>query len=331
MKALALLSGGLDSTLAIRVMLDEGIEIEAINFLTPFCRCNQKNGCGYQARKVAEMLGVKLKVFSIFDEYLEVLKNPKYGYGKNSNPCIDCRILMHKRAKEYMRKINASFVITGEVLGQRPMSQHRAALKIIEKESGLEGLVLRPLSAKLLPMTIPEKKGWINRERLLEIRGRSRRPQMAKAKELGIDDYPCPAGGCLLTDPGFSRRIKDLMAHSELNLPEVELLKVGRHFRLSPTSKVIVGRNEEENNKILKLFKRGDICFRPKEVKGPLGVGRGDFGQTTINLASQIVARYSDSLLDGKTKIAWKIWPDGRIRLVHVKPMKDVELQKFRI
>ena len=331
MKALALLSGGLDSTLAIKVILDQGIEVEAVNFFTPFCQCSRKSGCGgYEAKRVANRFGMKLKIFNIATEYIAIVKNPKYGYGKNLNPCIDCRIMMHKKAKEYMEEIGALFVITGEVLGQRPMSQHRAALKIIERKSGLEGLVLRPLSAKLLPMTIAEKEGWVNRERLLEISGRSRKPQMAKAKEFEIGDYPCPAGGCLLTDPGFAQRMKDLMTHCELTLNDIELLKVGRHFRLSPSCKVIVGRNKEENEKLLRLTKRGDICFKPHQIKGPTGVGRGNFDRTTITLASQIIARYSDSLRVEKVNIAIEDFAQEKTSFITAISMSENRLKSFR-
>lgn len=331
MKTVALLSGGLDSTLSIRVILEQDIEVEAVNFFTPFCQCNRKSGCGYEAKKVTDELGLKLKVFNVFNEYIEILKSPRHGYGKNLNPCIDCRILMHKKAKEYMKEIGASFIITGEVLGQRPMSQHRNALKIIERESGLEGLVLRPLSAKLLPLSIPEKEGWVEREKLLEISGRSRKPQMALAKSYQIGDYPCPAGGCLLTDSGFTQRMKDLMTHSEITLNNIELLKVGRHFRLSPSSKVIVGRNKEENEKLLRLARRGDICFKPFEVKGPVGVGRGNFDQTTITLASQIMARYSDGLSGHKVKIVIDGCPARNIGSIITHRIRDIDLRSLRI
>jgi len=331
MKALALLSGGLDSTLSIRVVLDQGIEVEAVNCFTPFCLCSRRGGCGYEAKRATDRFGVKLKIFNISIEYIEVIKSPRYGYGKNLNPCIDCRILMHRKAKEYMKKIGASFVFTGEVLGQRPMSQHRAALKLIERESGLEGLILRPLSAKLLSLSIPEKEGWIDRERLLEISGRSRRPQMALAAKCGIVDYPCPAGGCLLTDPGFARRMKDLMTHSEITLNDIELLKLGRHFRLMPQAKLVVGRNKEENERLLKVAKSGDICFGPVEVKGPIGIGRGDFSQGDVQKSVGIIARYCDGGMDGMVKITNRRLPDERINTISTKPMQNDEIQKFRI
>ena len=332
MKAIALLSGGLDSTLAIRVILEQDIEVEAVNFFTPFCQCSRKSGCGgYEAKKAADRFGVKLKIFNIFDEYLEMIKSPKFGYGKNLNPCIDCRILMHKKAKEYMKEKDASFIITGEVLGQRPMSQHKPALNIIDRESGLEGLVLRPLSAKLLPPTTPEKEGWVNREKLLEISGRSRKPQMSLAKTYEIGDYPCPAGGCLLTDPGFARRLKDLMKHCEITLGDIELLKVGRHFRLWAQAKAIIGRNKEENERLDALRKPGDIYFEPVEDKGPVGIGRGKFSQQNIVDTSGIIARYCDNHVNGKVKVASHTWPEGKKNLLQVKPWNDTELQKFRL
>ena len=332
MKALALLSGGLDSTLAIKVILEQGIEVEAVNFSSPFCQCNRKSSCsGYEAKKAADRFGVKLKIFNLGAEYLEIIKNPKYGYGKNLNPCIDCRILMLKRAKKYMQESGASFIVTGEVLGQRPMSQHRAALKIVERESGLEGLVLRPLSAKLLPLTIPEKEEWVKRERLLGISGRSRKPQMALAKDYEIVDYPCAAGGCLLTDSGFTRRMKDLMNYSEVTLNNIELLKVGRHFRLSEQAKVIVGRNEQENKRLMDLREPGDIYFGPLEDKGPSGLGRGKFSQRDIAYTSRIIARYCDDNTKGKIKIVSRIWPDGKENLLLAKPVEDTELQSFRL
>ncbi len=331
MKAIALLSGGLDSTLAIKIIIDQGVEIEAINFFTPFCQCSRKNGCGSDAKKVADTLNVKIKIFNVSIEYFEMIKNPKYGYGKNLNPCIDCRVFMHKKAKDYMEKTGASFVITGEVLGQRPMSQHRQSMDLIEKESGLEGLILRPLSAKLLSISIPEKKGWVNREKLLDINGRCRKSQIALAKDYNISNYSCPAGGCLLTDFGFVRRMKDLMKYSDITLNEVELLKVGRHFRLSPKAKLIVGRNKEENAKLLRLAKKEDICFVPVKVNGPIGIGLGCLDESMITLSSTIIARYSDSMQGTKIKVSAEssVWKQKKISLV--SSISNEQLNAFRI
>jgi len=204
-------------------------------------------------------------------DFFEVLKEPEHGYGANINPCIDCRILFFKKSKELMDEVGASFIITGEVLGQRPMSQFRWQMDLIEKEAGLVGLVVRPLSAKLLPATIPEKMGWINRDRLLDIEGRSRKPQIALAKDLGMNDYPCAAGGCLLTDPAFARRVRDLIEHDELDLNNVELLKFGRYFRLSCEAKLIVGRDENENGRLSILARDGDYLFGPVSIKWLIG------------------------------------------------------------
>lgn len=331
-KALALLSGGLDSTLAIKVILEQGIEVEAINFISPFCLCTPKGNCKHEARRVADKLGIKLKVINVTQEYIEMVKDPRYGYGKNLNPCLDCRIFMQKKAKEYMKKINASFVITGEVLGQRPMSQRRDALAIIERDSGLKGLVLRPLSAKLLKPTIPEERGRVDREKLLEISGRSRKIQMDLAKEYKIGDYLCPAGGCLLTDPGFAKRMGDLIEYKpDFTIKDIQLLKVGRHFRLTPEAKLIVGRNEKENKGLKSLAKEGDICFYPTKVKGPVGIGRGIFTKDILPIASSIVARYSDNDGNQKLEILYKWIPDSITSSIVALPAKEVELKDLRI
>ncbi|MCK5328042.1 MAG: hypothetical protein KAR36_05510 [Candidatus Latescibacteria bacterium] len=330
MKAIALLSGGLDSTLAVKLVLEQGIDVVAVNYVTPFCQCSRK-GCRHEAKKAADDFGIKLKAFNISGDFLEVVKNPKHGYGRNLNPCIDCRIMMHRKAKEYMEETGASFLITGEVLGQRPMSQHRKALELIERESGVEGLVLRPLSAKLFAPTIPETTGVVDRERLLDFNGRSRKPQIALAEKLGVNDYPCPAGGCLLTDAGFARRMRDLMEHGELSVEEIPLLKVGRHFRLSPSAKLVVGRDEGENERLLSLAGEGDICFDPLEVMGPIGIGRGFFDQEHLSLGSQVIARYCSDHEDGTLEIGHRIWPDEKATSMTSRSMAEAQLQEFRI
>jgi tRNA-specific 2-thiouridylase len=294
-KAISLISGGLDSTLATKVVLDQGIDVIAVNFISPFCQCNKKDGCRHEAQFVSVELKIPLRVINVTHDFLEVLKSPRHGYGSHMNPCLDCRILMLKKAKELMKETEASFLVTGEVLGQRPMSQRREAMRQIEKEAGVLGLVLRPLSAKLLEPTIAETEGWVDRQRLLDISGRSRKPQMKMAQDYNIKDYPCPAGGCLLTDPAFSRRVKDLIDHHELTLEDIHLLKHGRYFRISERAKLIVGRNEHDNNILESLASEDDLIFCPQDdVSGASGLGRGGFSPEKILLASRIVSRYFD-------------------------------------
>jgi hypothetical protein len=285
----------LDSTLAVKLILDQGIEVEALNFVTPFCTCNRQGRC--EAKHVAEEFGIPWKTIAVTEAFFQVIKEPKYGYGSGMNPCLDCRILMFSRARERMEEIGAAFVFTGEVLGQRPMSQHRQAMRIIDRESGLEGRLLRPLSARLLEPTLPEKEGLVDREKLMAIQGRSRKPQMALAEEYGIADYPCPAGGCRLTEPGFARRMRDLVRfRPDFNLNDVNLLKVGRHFRLSPGAKAVVGRDEEENHRLQHLARQGDLLFEVKSCGSPITLLRGEeVGEAETRTAAALTARYSDS------------------------------------
>jgi len=332
MKAIALLSGGLDSMLAAKVVLEQGIELEAVNFLTVFCTCTNRGSTCLASQKASEALGIPLKVFNVSEEYLNVVRNPKHGYGSHMNPCIDCRIFMLKKTKGYMEDSGASFIVTGEVLGQRPMSQRKEAMRLIEKEAGVEGLILRPLSAKSLPITIPEKEGWINREKLLGLQGRSRRPQMRLAEELGIRDYPCPAGGCLLTDPGFARRIKDLMEHRyDFSLNDVHLLKFGRHFRLNPNVKLIVGRNEEENQKVQTFSVEEDILLKVSRFPGPLSLLRGEANEGEIEKAAAITARYSKAKDMKKVEVLYRKAREDGERSLSVSPLSDKEIEALMI
>ena len=272
-KAVGLLSGGLDSILTCRMMLEQGIEVIAVNFTSPFCTCTRK-GCRHQASKVAEELGIEIKLLPTGQEYIEMVKHPKHGRGRNMNPCIDCRIFTFTRARVFADEIGADFVFSGEVLGERPMSQHMKALLIIEKESGLEGRLLRPLSAQLLEPTIPEKTGIVDRGKLLQVQGRCRQPQMQLAAGFGMTDYPCPAGGCLLTDRQFATRLRDAFAHGEDKVRDMQFLKLGRHFRLPSGTKVIVGRNETENEMLRSLTQESDLIIEAQDVVGPVTVVR---------------------------------------------------------
>jgi len=293
-KAIGLLSGGLDSTLAVKLLLDQGIEIIAFNMITLFCTCTRK-GCKHEAGKVAKQFGVPVKIIAVGEEYIEMIKHPKHGYGSNMNPCIDCRIFMFKKAKAYMEDVGAQFIFTGEVLGQRPMSQHLKAMNIIEKEADLKGLILRPLSAKLLPPTIPEEKKWVDREKLLDIQGRRRLPQIELAKTLGVVDYPCPGGGCRLTDPQFAKRLRESFDHKEDTIRDIQLLKYGRHIRLASGAKAIVGRNEEENKVLLQLLIPDDIALEVMGIGSPIVLLKKYKDEDDKRQASDLCVRYSDA------------------------------------
>lgn len=285
-RALALYSGGLDSLLSVLIVKEQKIDVIALKFLTGFVNPLKEIDFSY-----GEKFDFTIKEIDIKDKFISVLKAPEHGYGKNLNPCIDCKILMLKQAKELMPEYDASFIVTGEVLSQRPMSQKRELLIHIEKKASLSGLILRPLSAKLLAPTKPELEGIIDRERLYEILGRGRKIQHALAKKFGIDRIPQPAGGCLLTDPLFCKKVKDLITHDELTIENIELLKIGRHFRLSEKCKAIVGKDERENQKILSI-ERG-IFLYPLDFKGPVVLLTNECSEEEIDKAASICVYYS--------------------------------------
>lgn len=331
-KALALLSGGLDSTLAVKVMLEQGIQVEALNFTSPFCTCTGKNaGCKSEAVRVAQELDIPIKVMNKGLDYLEVVRKPKHGYGKGMNPCIDCRIFLLRKAKEYMAECGADFVITGEVLGQRPMSQRRNTLNLIERESGLEGLLLRPLSAGHFAPTIPEQKGWVDRGRLPAIQGRSRKEQMKLAEELDITNYPCPAGGCLLTEVSFVSKIRDVFDHCEQPaIRDFQLLKVGRHFRIGAGTKVIIGRNEAENETLEKMVNAAEACIRWFDGSGPMGIVTGERDDTLLQKAGKILLRYTKAIPG--TECSLKVVCEGGDRIIPViNDFDDARHEEFRV
>lgn len=332
-KAIALLSGGLDSNLAVRMMLEQGVDVEAVAIKTPFCDFDCGKGCGHRVKEVADELGVKLKTVYFGEEYLRMLKNPKHGYGSGMNPCIDCRGMMYNAAKEHMEKTGADFVITGEVLFQRPMSQNERALHIIENETGLKGKVLRPLSAKHLPATDAEKDGLIKRENMGDIKGRSRKGQLEMAKHFGVAEPPNAAGGCLLTDPAFSKRVEDIMDHcKEKDIPsinDIELLKVGRHFRLTPDAKLVVGRNKDENEVVKALVADGDVIIEARDYVGPTCVLRGKYDGVLVEKCAGIVLRYSDAPKDAESKV--KITINGAETERAARPGDGAEIDSLRI
>ncbi|MEG0301471.1 7-cyano-7-deazaguanine synthase [Cetobacterium sp.] len=304
MKALALFSGGLDSALAIKVIKDQGIEVIALNFVSHFF-----GGKNEKAENMAKQLGVQLEYVNFSSIHTDILKNPVHGRGKNMNPCIDCHALMFKTAGDLMEKFGASFIISGEVLGQRPMSQNYQALEKVKALSpGLEDLIVRPLSAKLLPESKPERLGWVDRSQLLDIQGRSRKVQMELMETYGLVDYPTPGGGCLLTDPGYSKRLKILEQDGLLedeNSNLFHLLKIGRFFRFEKGKYLIVGREEQDNLKIDEYKNYGTMFIRGKEVPGPHMVAYGDLSDEEIDFALNLFSRYSKA--KGKEEITFLI------------------------
>jgi tRNA U34 2-thiouridine synthase MnmA/TrmU len=329
-KIVALLSGGLDSTLAIKTMQKQGFEVSAVAIKTPFCDFDCGRGCGFEIREKADNLGVNLKTVYLGDEYIEMLKHPKHGFGSGMNPCIDCRAMMFEAGKKHMEEIGAEFIISGEVLGQRPMSQFAPALKKIEKLSNLEGKIVRPLSAALLPATDPEKNGLIKRKDLGMIRGRSRKEQLKMAKEFGIEDPPNAGGGCLLTDPAFSLRAIDLFKHIETpTTNDIDLLKIGRHFRLDQNTKLIVGRNKDENEIMHALALSNDILLEAKEHVGPTTLLRGNGIEKHIEFSAKITLRYSDAPKN-KTGVVTVHKNEG-VTEISVDCAEEISYTQFRI
>ncbi len=313
--AIALLSGGLDSALAISLVMRQGIEVTALHFASFFSPLDVTSEDS-PVRMLAKNLGVPLIVMQKGEDFLDIIRNPRYGLGKNLNPCIDCRIYTLIKAKKLMEDLGGSFIVTGEVAGQRPMSQRKHTMQLIDKRSGCEGLILRPLSAKVLPVTIPETEGWVDRERLLGITGRGRKTQLALAEELKLTGYSPPAGGCLLTDPGFARRLKDLLEDTmDISKSDLQLLRLGRHIRLRPGLKIVVGRNEDENNRIAGLAVEGTL-FAPKDFPGPvvLALYKPEPDEETV--IGSILLRYVKESARGK-KIAVH-YHDGSDRIMQI-------------
>ena len=336
-KAVALISGGLDSLLAAKTVLEQGVHVEGINFFTGFC----VEGHTHAIRKKdkdkpkrnnalwsAEQLGIKLHIIDVIEEYKDVLINPKHGYGANMNPCLDCKIFMVHKAKEWIKENDFDFIVTGEVIGQRPMSQRKDTMPVIATESGADDLLLRPLCAKNLPMTLPEREGWVNREKLHDFSGRTRKPQMALAGEFGFEDFAQPAGGCcFLTDKSYSDKLVDLWSargDKEYSLDDIMLLKVGRHIRPNNNFKIIVAREDGEA-RFMQGYKKEFMNMNCASHRGPLALIEGKPTEEDLVVAAQLVARYGQGR-DAETVDVTIREKDGVERLLQVTPLKADEI-----
>ena len=309
---IALLSGGLDSILAVHFMLDQGVRVTALQFMTHFgCDGGLGSSCSHDQSSLARRRGFEIKLCHLGQAYIDMVRDPAHGYGSNMNPCIDCRILMLNWAKDYMKMSGAQFIITCEVLEQRPMSQRRHSFQEIDRLTGLKGIVVRPLSAQVLDPTIPEQTGLLDRARLGAISGRSRKPQLELAKRFQITEIPQPAGGCLLTDPGYSLRLRDLFDHSPGATPPTDLmlLQVGRHFRLTPVCKAIVGRDHEENLAIRGYAAPGDVLMEIHDHLGPTTLLRGPAGDAEIARAAGLTAAHGKKPVPDPATVAWRTVP----------------------
>lgn len=305
-KGLGLCSGGLDSILSALVLRKQGIEVAWVSFETPFFSADKARNASFNHE-------ISLIVKDITDRYMPMLKNPKCGYGKHMNPCMDCHALMFRIAGEMMEETGSDFLFSGEVMGQRPMSQNKNSLRYVEKNSGYDGYILRPLSAKVLPETYMELNGLVDREKLCGFSGRSRKPQMALAEEFGAVDYPAPAGGCLLTDEGYSKRLRDLFEHQDdWSIEELNLLKCGRHLRLDKYTKIVIGRNKKDNDRTMSCYRPDkDILIEMKEIPGPVILIPNGCPNDGILRAGSICAGYSKAPID-KPVVVCVTQPDGR-------------------
>ncbi|KOR26276.1 DUF814 domain-containing protein [Clostridium sp. L74] len=324
-RALAMVSGGLDSILAAKLIKDQGIDVIGICFRSYFF--NEKN-----AEKMTKQIGIPLEVVDFSKAHFQMVKSPKHGYGKNINPCIDCHAMMMRYSGELLKKFNADFIITGEVLNQRPMSQNKASLNVVKKESGYEDKILRPLCAKVLPPTEMELKNLVDREKLLDISGRSRKIQMELAEKWGIIEYPSPAGGCKLTEPNYAKRLKELLKYKE-NLEErdLQLLKYGRHFRISENCKIISTRTKDEGDIIKNYLSSKDYMFLACDYNGSTVVIIGEPSEIDIKLAAEITGRYSKGKDEDKIKVKYGKVNTDLNNIIEVKPASDDYLKNLII
>ena len=327
--AIALFSGGLDSALAILLILRQDIEVTALTFMTHFgCDLGDRSSCGSNPYPTAEKFGFNVKLMHLGQKFVDIVKNPRFGRGRNMNVCTDCRILMLNEARELMEMVGADFIITGEVLGQRPMSQVRDKMNLIVNQTGLKGKLLRPLSAKLLPPTEAELSGLVDREKLEGISGRGRKRQLEMAREFGLEDYPSPASGCLLTDVGYSNRLRDLLANTEhITFDDLNLLRVGRHFRLDRDTKVIVGRNEQDNNLILAYKQPQHYHLEALDVGSPVTLLIGNGSEENLKEAARITARYTSAKDQPSVTVTW-VRDEGGNKAFEVSPVTEEEASR---
>ena len=336
-KAVALVSGGLDSMLAVRVMQEQGIHVEGINFFTGFCveghthairKKDRDKAKRNNALWVAEQLGIKLHIIDVSEDYKSVVINPKHGYGANLNPCLDCKGFMVHEAMEWMKKHDFDFLISGEVIGQRPMSQRKDTMPVITKESGAGDLLLRPLCAKLLAETLPEREGWVDREQLLGFSGRNRKPQIALAEKFGFKEYAQPAGGCcFLTDPSYSSKLADLWkarGEKTYEIDDIVMLKVGRHLRPRPHFKLIIAREEGETN-FLRGYRKKYLSMNTISHPGPVSLIDGEPDEDDLELAARLVARFSSGREEEQVTVE-VMQKNGESRNIDVKPLAADEV-----
>jgi tRNA-specific 2-thiouridylase len=292
-KAVALISGGLDSILAAKIVMEQGFDIIGLYCTSPFSKSYGREQETHAAR-VSKAIGIELQIFDMGQEYIELVRSPAHGYGKNVNPCIDCKIFMLKKARTVMEELNSPFVVTGEVLGQRPMSQRRDTFHVIERDADMRGMVLRPLSAKLLPPTQGELNGTVDREKLLSVSGRSRNVQFRLAERYGISGFSPPAGGCLLTDKNFSAKLRDLFEDNiAVNPDDIRLLTLGRHYRFDAGVKIVLGRNNNENNVLMSIASQGYHLFMPQGFPGPVALLNGTPTQDVKQIIGRLIITYS--------------------------------------
>ncbi len=329
--AVLLLSGGLDSILAGRIIKDQGIDILALHFSTPFNSSGDDDLRKAKIKKIAEAIGINVEFVDMSEELLSIVKDPRFGHGTSVNPCIDCHLHMFKKAFEIGKAKGASFIVTGEVLGERPMSQRKEALNMIDKYSGLNGLILRPLSAKLLSETLPEKEKIVDRGKLYSIHGRGRNEQIRLAEEFGIEDYPWPGGGCLLADKTYGIKVKDLIKHDVFDVRNMIFLKYGKHFRLSKDTKLVVARDEKEASELLKLAEEDNIIFETIDVAGPLAVLRGNDQDKFVNIAGMIISKYSRNPDKIEIKIEYYSKSRPEKKQILCKPIEESFIEKTKI